>query len=276
MPRLSTEVYDYLKELGMCGKTVVDVGSGTGRIAIDLLECGNTVYAVDPDSNMRAISKQKCGGYKNFILVDGTDACMNIPDQCADFVIVSQSYHRFNPELFKKECKRVLKDERNVVILWYRVDYTNPIYAEMLAAVKRNYANYATRYPYTEIEGSRIEAAENNEIASKFFDGESHMENVMSRSFLSLREFVQLGLSLALFPITHEMNSVSEVLSQESFHLEDYVTDLKAIFDKYAKDGKIELDFNVQIHSHLEKTYGSQKVFNYRTSWRSRESNGNI
>ena len=75
--------------------------------------------------------------YKNFISINGTDLNMNISDHSVDYVLVSQSYHRFNSYFFKKECERVLKDKNNVIIIWYRVDFNNPIYAEMLASIKK-------------------------------------------------------------------------------------------------------------------------------------------
>ena len=249
LPRFSNEVYDYLKEIGIDKKVVADVGSGTGRITIDLLERGNKVYAIDPDSNMRNICESKCGKYKNYIQIDGTDVNMNISDHSVDYVLVSQSYHRFDPKLFKKECNRVLKDKNNVIIIWYRVDYKDPIYSEMLSAIKKDYVDYKTRYEIDEIRGSKIEEEENNLDALNFFGGKSHMENVNSKVLLSLEEFLTLGFSLALFPITHEMNSVSEVLKQKTFKKEEYLADLSKIFDKYQKNNKIELNFNVQIHS---------------------------
>lgn len=253
LPRFSGEVYDYFKKIGVDKKIIADVGSGTGRIAIDFLERGNTVYGIDPDSNMQSICEKKCQGFKSFISIDGTDANMNIPDHSVDYVVVSQSYHRFDRVLFKKECNRVLKDKNNVIIMWYRVDFKNSIYASMLEAIKKNYKDYATRYETDEITGAAEEESTNNIDAADFFDGNSHMENVISKSYLTRDEFINLGLSLVLFPITHKMNSVSEVLKQKSFKKEDYVKDLNSIFDKYSKDGKIELVFNVQIHSYKKK-----------------------
>lgn len=249
LPRFSKEVYDYLTKIGLYNKKVADVGSGTGRIAVDLLENNNIVYAIDPDSNMRSICESKCANNKNLISIDGTDACMNVPGHSLDYVLVSQSYHRFNPVLFKKECKRVLKNENNVIIMWYRVDFKNNIFKEMLESIKKNYSEYATRYDTDEITGSEKEESDNNMDANKFFGGNSHMETIMSKSYLNLDEFLNLGLSLSIFPITHKMNSVSEVLKQSSFKKDNYINELNNIFNKYSENNKIELQFKVQIHT---------------------------
>lgn len=249
LPRFSKEVYDYLKKIGVEGKAVADVGSGTGRITIDLLENNNFVYAIDPDDNMRSICVSKCKNYEGFVSVDGTDINMNIPDNSVDYVLVSQSFHRFNPKLFKSECERVLKDKNNIIIIWYRIDFTNPIYADMLESVKKNYRDYATRYECDEIEGAFLEEKANNIAAKKFFKGNSSMKEITSKSFLNLEEFLTLGISLALYPITHKMNNVSEVLKEKTFKKDEYIEDLKRIFNKYSQKNQIELIFNVQIHS---------------------------
>lgn len=250
LPRFSHEIYDYLEKIGVKNSIVADVGSGTGRICIDLLERGNSVYAIDPDSNMRNICERKCSKYDKFISIDGLDIDLKIPDKSVDYVIVSQSFHRFNPILFKKECRRVLRNPNNTIIIWYRVDYENPIIKEMLASVKKNFKDYASRYETNEIIGSMEEEKANNLDAKEFFDGDSHMVNINSKAELNLDEFINLGLSLSLFPISHKITNISKLLEEKSFNKEQYVEDLKDIFNKYSNNENLELIFNVQIHSH--------------------------
>lgn len=198
---------------------------------------------------MRKICEEKYQNYKDFISINGDDINMNISDDSVDFVLSSQSYHRFNPKLFKKECNRVLKDKKNIVIMWYRIDFEKPIYSDMLLSVKNNYKNYQTRYDTDEIIGSKKEESENNNDAKKFLGKNAIMKNIISKSYLNEEEFIILGLSLSLFPITHKMNNVSDVLKEESFNKDGYINDLKGIFNKYAINEKVELEFNVQIHS---------------------------
>lgn len=250
LPRFSKEVYRYLKKKGVYNSTIADIGSGTGRIAIDLLEEGNEVYAVDPDNNMRIICEKKCKHFKNkFHSINGTDINTNLPPKSVDYIIVTQSFHRFNPLLFREEAKRVLKKPDNVFIIWYRVNFENPIYAKMLKAIKKNYLDYQTRYDTDEIIGAKLEEDGNNQSVREFFNNYSNMDTIISKSKLTLEEFLNLGLSLAIFPIVHKMNNVSEVLKQESFNKTTYIADLTNIFNQHSKHGKVELEFSVQIHS---------------------------
>jgi ubiquinone/menaquinone biosynthesis C-methylase UbiE len=253
LPRFSSNIYDYFEnELGIKNAIVADIGAGTGRVTIDLLERGNKVYAVDPDENMRKICTQKCSSYKNnYISIKGNAVNTHIKDKSIDYVICSQSFHCFDEEKFKKECQRILKNKNNVIILWYRVDFNNPIIAEMLKSIKENYKNYKTRYDNkSEVDGSLAEAKIDNSSARHFYNGKSKMKDIMSKAILSEEEFISLGLSLSLFPITHDMNTVSKLLESDNFNKNKYINDLKNIFKKYSKNNLIELDFNVQIHSH--------------------------
>lgn len=254
LPGFSKEAIDffYSDKIGITKDSVIaDIGAGTGRICISFLERGNKVIAIEPDSKMREICDKKCLKYPLYQSVDGTDAKMNIEDKSVDFVIASQVYHRFDEKAFQEECERVLKDPKNVLIVWYRIDYEDALYADMLKSVKSCYKKYETRYNTNEVDGSKQEWQENNESAISFFKGNSKMEEVQSDIYLTKDEFLKLGFSLSLFPITHEMNTVSKVLESFDFDTKRYLEDLNNIFAKYSVDEKIKLCFKIQIHQGL-------------------------
>jgi len=251
LPGFSKEAIDffYSEKIGITKDSIIaDVGAGTGRICISFLQRGNKVIAIEPDAKMRDICDAKCKEFNNYISVDGTDAKMNIADKSVDYVIASQVYHRFDEKKFQDECNRVLKNSKNVLIVWYRVDYENPLYADMLKSVKSCYKKYETRYNTNEVEGSKQEWQENNESAISFFKGNCKMEEVQSNIYFTKDEFLKLGFSLSLFPITHEMNTVSKVLESSDFDTKKYHKELNAIFDKYSINKKIKLCFKIQIH----------------------------
>ena len=252
LPRFSKEFYKCLDEkFDINNKKIADVGCGTGRITIDLLNMNNTVYAIEPDENMRAICKEKCNKFdRRFIPIDGIDSNMNIPNQSVDYIIVSQSYHKFNPSLFKKECKRVLKPNGRILIIWYRIDYGNPIYSKLLENVKACYDEYKTRYgQISESEGSKIEETENIKSVIELFKNNYELIETMSIAKLSKKDFIDLNLSMAIFPIPHSLNTVTEIIKSDKFNNKEYVKTLEKIFKENAKNNKIELPFRVQIIS---------------------------
>lgn len=256
LPRYGSDFYDFLygNQININKNSVIaDVGCGTGRIMIDLLMRGSTVYGIDPDYNMRQICLEKCKQYLDHLnIIDGQDSNMNIPDKSVDYVIVSQSFHRFNLKAFKEECQRVLRCRSNIIIFWYRIDYANPILKEMLFSAKQNYMDYKSRYICPETIGAQTEAQENNESAQKFFDNNSTMYEINSHFGLNKEDFIPLGLSMALLPIAHEMNTISKVLNSSRFNKEAYIDDLNRIFTHYSIDGIMNLDYQIQVHTPIK------------------------
>jgi ubiquinone/menaquinone biosynthesis C-methylase UbiE len=58
------------------------------------------------------------GENKLFHPVLATAENTTLPDNSIDLITVGQAFHRFDAELFKKECKRILKKDARVAILY--------------------------------------------------------------------------------------------------------------------------------------------------------------
>jgi SAM-dependent methyltransferase len=116
------EQYDELKFnswddgslLGMADfkhKVVIDIGSGTGRLAFAVAPIANTVYAVEPVANLRKFIWKKRNelGLDNVFPLDGTITQIPLPDNFADIVM---SGHVFgdNPPEEDAEMTRVTRD----------------------------------------------------------------------------------------------------------------------------------------------------------------------
>ncbi len=72
------------------GKTVLDIGAGTGRLAFVAAAMGAaTVFAVEPVENLRRYMKGKAHaqGFRNFYTVDGVITDVPFPDGFADVVL---------------------------------------------------------------------------------------------------------------------------------------------------------------------------------------------
>src|SRR5215211_1139353 len=111
--RFSSRVADYIKyrpsyppqvvkvcreEMALTQASVVcDIGSGTGISTELFLKNGNTVYAVEPNADMRAAAEQMLASrYRNFRSVNGTAEATTLPNASVDFVIAAQAYHWFD------------------------------------------------------------------------------------------------------------------------------------------------------------------------------------
>ncbi|MBK9328113.1 MAG: methyltransferase domain-containing protein [Sphingobacteriales bacterium] len=103
------------------GKSVLDVGTGTGSLALDLSKTAEKVIGIDLSSEMLEIAKKK--NKKNnltFLLMDASN--MNYIDEEFDIVTISLGLHDMPLEirtLVLKEVRRVLKSNGKLFILEY-------------------------------------------------------------------------------------------------------------------------------------------------------------
>jgi SAM-dependent methyltransferase len=75
------------------GKTVVDCGAGTGRVALEAARTAGLVYAVEPVTRLRRFMRDKASasGLSNLYVVDGYLDRLPFPDRFADVVITSHA-----------------------------------------------------------------------------------------------------------------------------------------------------------------------------------------
>lgn len=105
--------------------SIADIGSGTGKFSKYLLDKGSTVYCVEPNEDMRKAAENELGDYSNFISVNGTSDATALKDNAVDFITAAQAFHWFDAEKFKAECKRILKPEGLIVLVWNTRDMSS-------------------------------------------------------------------------------------------------------------------------------------------------------
>jgi len=97
------------------GMTIVDVGAGTGFLAMELAQrCGpsSTVYAVDPWASALARLRRKLvqAGVTNVHVVEADASALDLPADSVDLVVSNLGINNFeNASLVLAECFRVLK-----------------------------------------------------------------------------------------------------------------------------------------------------------------------
>ncbi len=92
------------------GKTVLDIGAGTGRLALTVAPMAKTVFAVEPVGNLRVYlrAKAKTQGLTNIFPVDGLITEIPFPDGFADVTIGGHVFGD-DPESEWQELKRVTR-----------------------------------------------------------------------------------------------------------------------------------------------------------------------
>jgi hypothetical protein len=111
------------------GKTIIDVGAGTGRLALTAAPLAKTVFAVEPVGNLRTFlrAKAKERGCWNVFPVDGLITDIPFPDGFAD---VTMGGHVFGdePEAEWRELERGPKPGGWVILCPGNNDVENDVH----------------------------------------------------------------------------------------------------------------------------------------------------
>lgn len=86
------------------GKTVIDIGSGTGRLALVAAPKAATVFAVEPVGNLRRYIKDKARrqGFENIYPIDGLNTEVPFPDYFTDVTMSGHVFGDFPQEEYQE------------------------------------------------------------------------------------------------------------------------------------------------------------------------------
>ncbi|MBN9599460.1 MAG: methyltransferase domain-containing protein [Afipia sp.] len=116
-PDYPPEILDWLRErLGLeAGKSVVDLGAGTGKFTRYLARTGARVIAVEPVRQMR---EQLAKALPEVEVLEGTATALPLPDNSVDALTCAQSFHWFATRAALAEIHRVLKPGGRLGLIW--------------------------------------------------------------------------------------------------------------------------------------------------------------
>ena len=118
-----------VKALGIGpGRTVLDLGAGTGKFTRALGGLGATLLALEPTAGMRQILKAR---FPQIPLIQGTAEEIRLPDSSVDAVVCAQSFHWFDTVRASAEIARVLRPGGGLGLVWNLRDEAVPWVAEL-------------------------------------------------------------------------------------------------------------------------------------------------
>ena len=139
------------------GSSIADIGSGTGKLTELLLPVNATVYAVEPNREMREAAEQRLHLNRHFVSYAADSCHTGIADHSIDLIVAAQAFHWFNPAPSKVEFARILKPASYVGLIWNERDTGSAFqkaYDHMLTTYCEEYAQVKHR----NITDSTIEA----------------------------------------------------------------------------------------------------------------------
>ncbi len=131
-PSYPKALFDFLyAEIGFSSQSkIADIGAGTGIFTAELLSRGSHVYAVEPNADMRNQMLSALEGKTHFIPVAAEAEHTTLLEHSVDFITAAQAFHWFDNDGFSEECRRILKPNGKVVLVWNIRDSSSSLVEE--------------------------------------------------------------------------------------------------------------------------------------------------
>ena len=106
------------------GRTVLDLGAGTGKLTRALLPTGAHVLAVEPGEAMLGELRRVLPGVEALL---GAAEAIPLDDDSVDAITIGQAFHWFRHDEAVPELHRVLRPDGAVALIWNSRDQGRPL-----------------------------------------------------------------------------------------------------------------------------------------------------
>jgi SAM-dependent methyltransferase len=102
---------------------VVDLGAGTGKVAIALAARGWQTTAVEPGEPMLAILRERASAERvDVTTIQATAEDTGLPDAAFDAALAGEAYHWFDAPVALAEMARIVRPGGGIAFFWNEVD----------------------------------------------------------------------------------------------------------------------------------------------------------
>ncbi len=242
--RFSNRVADYVRhrpgyplevlaclvtEFGLNSHHVVaDVGSGTGILTEMLLRAGRTVYAIEPNRDMRAAAEESLSRFPGFHSLDGSAEDTSLPNASVDWITAAQAFHWFDVDRARAEAVRILRPGGRVALLWNNRREDTPMLREYEALLQEFGIDYARiKHQNAEADGRIPRFFGGREFALRSF------RNAQSCDFDSLK-----GRTL----------SASYMPAVDHTRYPAMIEALRSLYDAHQEKDSIRIDYETRMY----------------------------
>ena len=119
-PGYPKEIIDLLeRQCGLASDSVVaDIGSGTGLLTRLLLDHGNPVFGVEPNTEMREAGAALLADCPRFTSVAASAEATTLGAASIDLIVAGQAFHWFDRVAARREFARILRPGSFVALIW--------------------------------------------------------------------------------------------------------------------------------------------------------------
>lgn len=234
-PSCPKVVVDILyRYLGHTPKTVIDLGCGTGLSTLVWKDIAQKIIGVEPSDDMRTVASANSCNYSNIEYRKAFSESTGLPNDCADIVTCSQSFHWMEPTTTLSEINRLLKP--GGVFAAYDC-YWPPLCSVALEIACNNLFDKMRKIESEEFKGSFIR-----------YTKRKHLENIRnSGQFIYTREIVFMNNECCdptrFINLILSHNRIQAILKQKPVLLRDDLAYFKKIVHNEFKKDIIEIGF---------------------------------
>ena len=139
------------------GKTALEIGAGTGKATVDMLDAGYDVTAVELGADMSAFLREKFTGRDDFRVVTSAFEDAELPKNAYDLVYAASAFHWVDASIGCPKALRLLRGGGTLALF----RYTNrPSEGELFEEIQEVYKEYYHK-PYV-----RLRPPTESELAS--------------------------------------------------------------------------------------------------------------
>lgn len=228
-PSYPEEIVDILKtDCKLNNNSVIaDIGSGTGKLTELLLRNELTVYAVEPNREMREAAETLFSANLHFNSVAGAAEATKLADQSTDLITVAQAFHWFDLDKARKEFERILKPAGHTALIWNERNTNLPF--------QKEYDQMLTEH------ASEYSKVNHRNITDKDVSEFLQPGTVRNYSLPYSQKFDLAGL-------IGRMNSSSYTPKPETPESLALITAATELFKKHEANGKIEFSYQSRLY----------------------------
>lgn len=228
-PSYPTVVVDRLFETTHAER-VADIGAGTGKFTQKLLAKPWSVTAVEPNADMCRELLHCVGGKAEIVAASAEDT--GLPAHSFGLITAAQAFHWFDENKFREECKRLLTPDGRLAII-FNSRLNGAISVERDEIFRRYCPDFANRRGHM---GVRSEAEGDKFLRNEYFSSVEvfQMDNPV---IMTREQFIGNSLSMSYSP------------DESSPYLKPFVDEIRALFDKHHKYGKIAISYKTTCYA---------------------------
>jgi SAM-dependent methyltransferase len=228
-PTYPQGVIDVLRDdVGLSHESIVaDVASGTGLFTRLLLENGNRVFGVEPNSDMRRAGEGYLAAFPHFSSVNGTAESTTLPDHSVDLITSAQAAHWFNRTQAVKEFQRILKPGHYLVLVFNDRQIKGSAFAD-------DYEDLVVKYGTDYSEVQRL---------GRIFEGDEFFA-----PFKCEKRVLPNYQDLDYPALEGRLLSSSYSPQHGDPACEPMLADLRRMFDKHQRGGRVRMEYDTNIY----------------------------